>query len=146
MTALIGPVLLSMVGVAALLFAREFGLWSFGAPGAGLMPAVAGTLLLLASLTDLRPTKGRHRRPELAWRPLSYMAGLAALVPLAPVIGLLPALAVLIFGILHFIEQVTLSRAAVITGRHRRGKLAAVRAAAVGAAAEIDVLVDRWMF
>jgi putative tricarboxylic transport membrane protein len=114
-TALIGPVLLSMAGVAALLFAREFGLWSFGAPGAGLMPAVAGTLLL-ASLTDLRPAKGLHRRPEFAWRPLSYMAGLLALIPLTPVIGLLPALAVLVFGILHFIERVTLSRAAVTTG------------------------------
>ena len=80
-----------------------------------LMPAVAGTLLLLASLTDLRTTKGPHRRPAFARRPLSYMAGLAALVPLTPVIGLLPALAVLVFGILHFIEHVTLSRAAVIT-------------------------------
>lgn len=116
MTALIGPVLLSMAGVAALLFAREFGLWSFGAPGAGLMPAVAGALLLLASLSDLRPVKGLHRRLEIASRPLSYMAGLVALIPLTPVIGLLPALAVLVFGILHFIERVTLSRAAVITG------------------------------
>ena len=78
------------------------------------MPAVAGTLLLLASLTDLRPAKGPHHRPERSWRPLSYMAGLIALVPLTPVIGLLPALAVLVFGILHFIERVTLSRAAII--------------------------------
>jgi hypothetical protein len=44
------------------------------------------------------------------------MAGLVALIPLTPVIGLLSALAVLVFGILHFIERVTLSRAAVITG------------------------------
>jgi putative tricarboxylic transport membrane protein len=104
-----------MVGVAALLFAREFGLWSFGAPGAGLMPAVAGALLLLASLSDLRPAKGLHRQPKVAWRPLSFIVGLVALVPLTPVIGLLPALAVLVFGILHFIERVTLPRAAVIT-------------------------------
>ena len=115
MTALVGPVLLSMAGVAALLFAREFGLWSFGAPGAGLMPAVAGALLLLASLADLRPVKGSHR-PAFAWRPLSYMAGLAALLPLTPLIGLLPALAVLVFAILHFIERVPLTRAVVIAG------------------------------
>ena len=43
------------------------------------------------------------------------MAGLAALVPLTPVLGLLPALAVLVYAILHFIEHVTLSRAAAIT-------------------------------
>jgi hypothetical protein len=104
-----------MAGVTALLFAREFGLWSFGAPGAGLMPAVAGTLLLLASLTDLRPAKGLHRPPKVAWRPLSYIVSLVALVPLTPVIGLLPALAVLVFGILHFVERVTLSRAGTIT-------------------------------
>lgn len=116
MTALIGPILLSMAGVAALLFAREFGLWSFGAPGAGLMPAVAGTLLLVASLADLRPEKGPHRWPALAWRPLSYMAGLAALIPLTPLIGLLPALAVLVFAILHFIERVPLTRAIIIAG------------------------------
>ena len=104
-----------MTGVAALLFAREFGFWSFGSPGAGLMPAVAGTLLLLASLADLRPVKGPHRM-ALAWRPLSYMAGLLALLPLTPLIGLLPALAVLVFVILHFIERVPLTRAVVITG------------------------------
>jgi Tripartite tricarboxylate transporter TctB family len=114
-TALIGPILLSMAGVAALLFAREFGLWSFGGPGAGLMPAVAGTLLLLASLADLRPAKD-SRRLAVAWLPLSYMAGLAALLPLTPLIGLLPALAVLVFAILHFIERVPLTRAVVITG------------------------------
>ena len=115
MTALIGPVLLSVAGVVALLFAREFGLWSFGSPGAGLMPAVAGALLLLASLADLRPVKGTHL-PSLAWRPLSYMAGLAALLPLTPLIGLLPALAVLVFAILHFIERVPPIRTAVIAG------------------------------
>jgi tripartite tricarboxylate transporter TctB family protein len=114
-TALIGPVLLSLAGVAALLFAREFGLWSFGSPGAGLMPAAAGTLLLLASLADLRLAKGLHRS-AFAWRPLSYMAGLAALIPLTPLLGLLPALAVLVFAILHFIERVPLGRAAVIAG------------------------------
>lgn len=116
MTALIGPVLLSITGVAALLLAREFGLWSFGAPGAGLMPALAGTLLLLASLGDLRLEKGPHRPPAFAWRPLGYVAALAALVPLTPVVGLLPALAVLVFAILHFIERVPLRRSAVMTG------------------------------
>lgn len=116
MTALVGPILLSITGVAALLLAREYGLWSFGAPGAGLMPALAGTLLLLASLGDLRTEKGPRRPPAFAWRPLGYVAGLAALVPLTPLVGLLPALAVLVFVILHFLERVSLRRSTVITG------------------------------
>ena len=114
MTALIGPALLSTAGVTALVFAWQYGLWSFGAPGAGLMPALAGTLLLLASLADLRPAKSPGGAARLAWRPLSYIVGFILLVPLTPLVGLLPALAVFIFGILHFIERVTLTRAAVI--------------------------------
>jgi putative tricarboxylic transport membrane protein len=107
-------VLLSMAGVTALIFARQYGLWSFGAPGAGLMPAVAGMLLLLASLADLRPAKDPRGAARSAWRPLSYIVGFILLVPLTPLVGLLPALAVFIFGILHLIERVTLTRAAVI--------------------------------
>jgi putative tricarboxylic transport membrane protein len=106
--------LLSVAGITALVFARQYGLWSFGAPGAGLMPAVAGTLLLLASLADLRPATGARGAARIAWRPLGYIAGLVLLVPLTPLVGLLPALAVFIFGMLHFIERVTLTRAAVI--------------------------------
>jgi len=103
-----------MTGVAALLFARQYGLWSFGAPGAGLMPAVAGMLLLLASLADMRPAKGPRGAARLAWRPLSYIVGLVLLVLVTPLVGLLPALAVFILGILHFIERMTIARAAVI--------------------------------
>ena len=116
MTALIGPALLSVTGIAALIFAREFGLWSFGAPGAGLMPAVAGTLLLVASLADLRFPAERRRWPALDWRPLSYMASLILLVPLTALAGLLPALALFIFAILHFTERLAALRAAAIAG------------------------------
>jgi hypothetical protein len=114
--ALIGPAILSIIGIVALTFAREFGLWSFGAPGAGLMPATAGALLLVASLLDLRIARDRRQWPAIAWRPLSYMAGLAVLVPLTPLIGLLPALAVFIFAILYFVERLALLRAAAIAG------------------------------
>jgi hypothetical protein len=112
-TALIGPALLSLVGVAALIFAREYGLWSFGAPGAGLMPATAGVLLLVASVVDLRFSTDQGR-PVIAWRPLSYMAGLVALVPLTPLIGLLPALAMFIFAVLYFVERLAVFRAAAV--------------------------------
>ena len=114
MTALIGPALLSLVGVVALVFARDFGLWSLGSPGAGLMPAIAAALLLMASLADLRIGADQRRWPVLAWRPASYMGGLALLVPLTPLIGLLPALAVFIFGILYFVERMAALRAAVM--------------------------------
>jgi len=115
-TALIGPAMLSIIGIAALAFAREFGLWSFGAPGAGLIPATAGALLLVASLPDLRISRGHRQWPAIAWYPLSYMAGLVLLVPLTPLIGLLPALAVFIFAILYFVERLAMLRAAVIAG------------------------------
>jgi len=115
-TALIGPALLSFAGVVALVFAREFGLWSFGAPGAGLMPATAAAILLVASLADLRFQPGQPRWPVLAWRPASYMASLVLLVPSTPLIGLLPALAVFIFVILYFVERLTALRATAIAG------------------------------
>ena len=116
MTALIGPALLSITGVAALLFAREFGLWSFGAPGAGLVPAIAGALLLLASLTDLRWPPGQRRWPGIAWRPLAYIAGLIVLVALTLLTGMLPALALFIFAVLHFVERLDALRASAIAG------------------------------
>ena len=108
--------MLSIIGIVALAFAREFGLWSFGAPGAGLMPATAGALLLVASLLDLRIARDQRQWPAIAWPTLSYMAGLVVLVPLTPLIGLLPALAVFIFAILYFVERLALHRAAAIAG------------------------------
>jgi Tripartite tricarboxylate transporter TctB family len=114
-TGLIGPALLSLVGVVALVFAREYGLWSFGAPGAGLMPATAGALLLVASVIDLRFSASQGR-PAIAWRPLSYMAGLVSLLPLTPLIGLLPALAVFIFAVLYLVERLPVLRATAVAG------------------------------
>lgn len=115
MTVLIGPAILSIAGIAALVFAREFGLWSFGSPGAGLMPAIAGSLLLVASLADLSWPTGRHQRPDIAWRPAAYIAGLIALLALTPLLGMLAALALFIFAVLHFVERLAALRAAAIT-------------------------------
>ncbi|MDP1868985.1 MAG: tripartite tricarboxylate transporter TctB family protein [Bradyrhizobium sp.] len=117
MTVLIGPVLLSIVGIATLIFAWEFGLWSFGTPGAGLMPAISGALLLVASLADLRLPAGR-RRPwsDIARRPAAYIAGLIALLALTPLIGMLPALAAFIFAVLYFVERLVALRAVAIAG------------------------------
>ena len=80
------------------------------------MPAAAAALLLMASLADLRVSANQRRWPVLAWRPASYMGGLALLVPLTPLIGLLPALAVFIFGILYFVERMAALRAVIIAG------------------------------
>lgn len=78
------------------------------------MPATAGALLLVASLLDLRIARDQRQWPTIAWRPLTYMAGLVVLVPLTPLIGLLPALAVFIFAILYFVERLALLHAAAI--------------------------------
>ncbi len=145
MTALLAPALLSVIAIVALVFAREFGLWSFGTPGAGLMPAAAAALLLCASLADLRIPADLRRWPVLAWRPASYMVGLVSLMALTPLIGMLPALALFIFAVLYFVERLAALHATAIAGVAGGRKLAAVRAAAVGAAAKTAVLVDRWM-
>ena len=116
MTTLIAPTILLIVAIVALVFAGEFGLWSFGTPGAGLMPAAAATLMLCASLADLRVPADLRRWPVLAWRPASYMVGLVALMALTPLIGMLPALAVFIFAILYFVECLAALHATAIAG------------------------------
>lgn len=116
MTVLIAPAILSIVAIAALVFAGEFGLWSFGTPGAGLMPAAAAALLLCASVADLRIPADRRRWPALAWRPASYMVGLIALMALTPLIGMLAALAAFIFAILYFVERLAALHATAIAG------------------------------
>ncbi len=80
------------------------------------MPAIAGALLLVASLVDLRFSINQRQWPVTAWRPASYMAGLVLLLPVTPLIGLLPALAVFIFAILYFVERQAVLRATTIAG------------------------------
>jgi len=115
-TALIGPALLSVTAVVALMFAREFGFWSFGAPGAGLLPGVAAALLLLASLSDMRFSSSGRGLPAFSGRVAAYVAGLVLLVAVTPLTGLLPALAIFIFGVLRFVERLVMLRAALIAG------------------------------
>ena len=116
MTVLIAPAILSVVAIAALELSGEFGLWSFGTPGAGLMPAAAGALLLCASLADLRIPRHLRRWPVLPWRPASYMVGLVSLMALTPLIGMLPALALFIFAVLYFVERLAARHATAIAG------------------------------
>jgi putative tricarboxylic transport membrane protein len=115
-TALIAPALLSVIAIVALVLSGEFGLWSFGTPGAGLMPASAATLLLCASLADLRFPRDMRRWPVLAWRPASYIVGLVSLMALTPLIGMLPALALSIFAVLYFVERLPALHAPAIAG------------------------------
>jgi putative tricarboxylic transport membrane protein len=114
MTAMIAPALLSIAGLAALAYAWELGFWSAGAPGAGMMPAIAGALLLAANLSDLPGATGERGISVPGRRVAGHLAGLFLLVPLSPLIGMVPALAVLSFAILHFVEQLAATRAAVI--------------------------------
>ena len=114
MTALIAPALLSAVGLAALFSAHELGFWSFGEPGAGMMPAIAGGLLLAASLADFRSHATTQDISVPGRRVASYLVALVLLVPLTPLIGMGPALAVFAFGILRFVEHVATLRAAIL--------------------------------
>ena len=114
MTALVGPALLTVVGIIALLFAREFGLWTYGSPGAGLIPAIAASLLIAASLSDIRFSAASNSWHGLIRKPLCYIIGLLAVVLLTPLAGLLPALALFIFAILYFVESLSAVRAGAL--------------------------------
>jgi hypothetical protein len=110
----IAPVLLTLLAAGAIALAVGYGLSDFGAPGAGLMPAVAAALLLAASLATLR-----WERPRLAWPPGAartayYIAGLILLLPAIRSIGMLAALGIFAFTMLFWVERLPLSRSGTI--------------------------------
>lgn len=111
---MIAPVLLALLAAAAIALAVGYGVSDFGAPGEGLMPAVAAALLLAASLATLR-----WESPKLAWPPRAartarYIAGLALLLPAIGLIGMLAALCIFAFAMLFWVERLPLSRSGTI--------------------------------
>lgn len=114
---LLGPLALLALAGVALFIAWDYGLWSFGAPGAGLMPTLAATLLavtgLLALVEKQKPTtddEGEFDPRRLA----CYLAALVALIPGILAVGMLPALGVLILLCLRLAERMSWRSALVI--------------------------------
>ena len=110
----IAPIVLSVVGLSAVALAWTYGLWSFGSPGPGLMPAAAGVLLVCASAADFRriaaPSSALNRRL------LAHAAALVLLPFASLVLGMLPALALYVIVILYLVERLRLRNALAVAG------------------------------
>ena len=99
----LAPLILSLTGLSAIVLSWMYGLWSFGAPGPGLMPAAAGVLLVCASAADFR--LAAPQPPTISRRLLAH-AGALILLPFASlVLGMLAALAAYVVAVLYVIER-----------------------------------------
>lgn len=99
-----GPLALIALAVTVLVTAYGYGLWDFGAPGAGLMPCFGAALLLVCSLFSLREKLATAEgRPDFG-RVFGYGTGLLLLYPGTLLLGMLPALGIFILLLLRFAE------------------------------------------
>lgn len=107
---LLGPLALVALAGGALFIAWDYGLWTFGAPGAGLMPSLAAALLavtgLLALVEKQKPATDDDGEPD-PWRLSCYLIALIALVPAILAIGMLPALGIFILLCLRLAERMS---------------------------------------
>lgn len=110
-----GPLALVALAGVALFMAWDWGLWSFGAPGAGLMPSPAAALLAIASLLALReaPPSDPEEEPDPG-RLARYSIALVALTPAILVVGMMPALGLFILLCLRLAERMSWRSAALI--------------------------------
>ena len=98
---------LAAIGGGAALAALRFGLWSAGAPGPGLFPFVAATLLLFASI-GVAISGGfetAESQPADRHRLLRYCAAIAGFALAMKFAGTILATFCLIAGVLYWIER-----------------------------------------
>lgn len=104
----LGPLALAALAGVALFMAWDYGLWSFGAPGAGLMPSLAATVLGVTSLLALRERPAAEEEADPDPRRLAfYMVALVVLLPAILAVGMLPALALFIVFCLKIAERMS---------------------------------------
>jgi putative tricarboxylic transport membrane protein len=104
----LGPLALAALAGGALFIAWDYGLWSFGAPGAGLMPSVAAAVLAVTSLLTLREKPPAEEEVDPDPRRLAfYTAALVVLLPAILAVGMLPALALFIVFCLKLAERMS---------------------------------------
>lgn len=104
----LGPLALAALAGAALFMAWDYGLWSFGAPGAGLMPSLAATVLGVTSLLALQERPAAEEEADSDPRRLAfYMVALVVLLPAILAVGMLPALALFIVFCLKIAERMS---------------------------------------
>ena len=113
---MIGPFALAAAALLALYLGRGLEIWSFGAPGSGLLPTVTALILLGASLASFSRERQGEAAPGNLPRAAGYAAGLIAIPPAVMVLGMLPALALFTALILRLMEGVRMSTVLLITG------------------------------
>jgi len=105
-----GPLALVALASVALFLAWDYGLWSFGSPGAGLMPSLAAIMLAATSLLALgdKPTAEpvEDEEPDPG-RLARYAIALVALVPAILVVGMMPALGLFMLLCLRLAERMS---------------------------------------
>jgi hypothetical protein len=113
---MIGPAALICCALLALYLGRGLELWSFGAPGSGLVPTVTALILLGASLGSFSREGQNEEAPVNLPRAACYAAGLVAIPPAVMLFGMLPTLALFTVVILRLVEAFRMSTVLLITG------------------------------
>jgi|GEM_PF-2423343 len=106
---MLGPLALAAASIAALSIGQSYEVWSFGAPGAGLLPCIAAALLLVTSLLTLRERAAADAEPVAgnkvsSRKVVGYGVGLLLLPPAILVLGMLPALGLFVLVLLRAAE------------------------------------------
>ncbi|WP_088348160.1 MULTISPECIES: tripartite tricarboxylate transporter TctB family protein [Rhodomicrobium] len=113
---MIGPLALGISALLALYLGRGLEIWSYGAPGSGLLPMAAAVILLLASLGSFTREPGSAEGPGNLPRAACYAVGLVAIPPAVMLLGMLPALALFTAIILRLVEAFRMPTVAAVTG------------------------------
>jgi putative tricarboxylic transport membrane protein len=112
---MIGPLLLAGFAVLSLGLGWQYEIWSFGAPGPGLMPLVGALIMLLACLASFSGKTAEASEPIDRPAVANYIVGLVALPTGIMVLGMLPALALFTAVTLRGIERMRTVQVFVIT-------------------------------
>jgi hypothetical protein len=126
---LIGAIVLALAAAAALAFSwGAYPLWSFGQPGPGLLPAMAATLVLVATIAAIVAERRARETvaspvamapeaaPPASRKVLVYAAGLVALPAVIAALGMLAALGLFVLLILRFVERASSGLACAVAG------------------------------
>jgi polyferredoxin len=92
----------------------KYGFWSGTVPGGGFMPVLMGGLLILFSVLTFLSKKNRIKF-NINKKGLLPVLGIIGALLIHLVIGLIPAVAVMIFGWLKFIEKYSIKSSMIVT-------------------------------